>query len=180
MLLPDYQRRRRGRPSAKEKVIRVLTSGALQYLKAQKQAHETLQDVVKRLPLETMKPSDFAFWVEASSIADQYGKSLQAILCGTTNGANEWMTLSSSKKTLFTTYQRQHNQNEMLVSDNKSLMTSSVENTGKSLPLHLDEQRFWESPQNNDPSTLCVSELDVLSKTHMYVLIVKKSRIRLF
>ncbi|XP_053990707.1 uncharacterized protein LOC128882899 isoform X2 [Hylaeus volcanicus] len=167
MLLPDYQRRRRGRPSAKEKVIRVLTTGALQYLKAQKHAHETLQDVVKRLPLESMKPCDFTFWVEASTIADQYGKSLQAILCGTTNGANEWMALSSSKKTLFTTYQRQHNQNGMLVPDNKSMITTSVEETTKSSPLHMDEQQFWESPQNNDPSTPQVSEVDVSLQTQV-------------
>lgn len=94
MLLPEYQRRRRGRPSAKEKLVRVLAAGALEYYKAQHQtssaapsggATDTATSVEDHVALSS------GFWVEATAIAEQYGRSVQSILCGQATSANDWL-----------------------------------------------------------------------------------------
>lgn len=93
MLLPEYQRRRRGRPSAKEKLVRVLAAGALEYYKAQHQATTVDSDAVHSL--EDAVSLSSSFWSEATLIAEQYGRSVQSIICGAHNFSNDWEHLAA-------------------------------------------------------------------------------------
>lgn len=138
--LPEYHRRRRGRPSAKERLVRLLVLGAARHAKA-----TDLPETIVAMP----------FFKEALACAEQCGRSLQGILCSTAFCGYPVATTTGSSTATTAPLRRGASKNrpaaEQLEHDqDESISSSAGLGDDRLVEVELSEQQSDTTTVNND------------------------------